>query len=201
MDFDMLYKIIVVGDSGTGKSSLMHKFCDNTFSESYISTIGIDFRVKDCEKNGKKIRLQIWDTAGQERFRVIAKSYYRGAQFTIVTFDLTNRESFDNVEKWISDVINNGNDKIKFLLVGTKSDLIENDYDRKYIFDFVESRNLKYIESSSKNGENIDEIFNFIISEMIKDSALQYDRKNDNKIDNKKLVKPKVSQIESKCCQ
>jgi|EP01047_Picozoa_sp_COSAG01_P042073 Ras-related protein Rab-1A len=103
-NFDHLFKILLIGDSGVGKTCLMFRFSDSKFQESYISTIGVDFKMRTVELGGKKIRLQIWDTAGQERFRTITSSYYRGANGIIVVYDVTEADSFENVKHWLSEI-------------------------------------------------------------------------------------------------
>ena len=97
-DYDQLFKLVLIGDTGVGKSCLLLRFADDQFTESYISTIGVDFRFKTVQVDGKTIKLQIWDTAGQERFRTITSSYYRGANGIIVIFDITEEDSFENAE-------------------------------------------------------------------------------------------------------
>ena len=193
-DHDYLYKIIIVGDSGTGKSSLLARYVDNEFDSNYISTIGVDFKIKNVEKNGKNIRLQLWDTAGQERFRAIAKSYYRGAHFCIITFDLANPNSFDNISIWVSEIKNNSNQHTKYIIVGTKADLIDENYDRQYIFNYCEKLSAKYIESSSKNDQNIDYIFDHIINELGNDNTINIQRKRIRPIA-KEIIKD-----DKKCC-
>merc|ERR1711966_349389 len=95
-DYDYLFKLLLIGDSGVGKSCLLLRFADDKWTDSYISTIGVDFKIRTIELDGKTIKLQIWDTAGQERFRTISSTYYRGAHGIIVVYDITDNESFNN---------------------------------------------------------------------------------------------------------
>ncbi|ARF09964.1 Ras family GTPase [Indivirus ILV1] len=158
-NFNYIYKVIVVGDSGVGKSNIVNRFINNTFTNDAKSTIGIDFQVKTLDLGPETIKIQIWDTAGQERFRSIHRSYYKYSSGIIIVFDLTNRQSFEHIEKWIEEIeksVDNNLKNIKFLLVGNKSDLVEKrkvyDNDIKTLygkFDFV------YVETSAKNNIGI----------------------------------------------
>eukprot|EP01083_Nonionella_stella_P172877 594594_1 len=103
-EYDYLLKVVMVGDSGVGKSSLLKRFANRDFTGDYISTIGVDFEIKTLEIDGKTVKLQIWDTAGQERFRTITSSYYRGAHGIIIVYDITDKESFDNVRQWLFEI-------------------------------------------------------------------------------------------------
>ena len=102
-DYDYLFKLLLIGDSGVGKSCLLLRFADDTYTESYISTIGVDFKIRTIELEGKTVKLQIWDTAGQERFRTITSSYYRGAHGIIVVYDVTDESTFANVKQWLQE--------------------------------------------------------------------------------------------------
>ena len=141
---DYLFKLLLIGDSGVGKSCLLLRFADDTYTESYISTIGVDFvshwtslrfesamltyvvrtqKIRTIDLDGKTIKLQIWDTAGQERFRTITSSYYRGAHGIIVVYDVTDTDSFDNVKQWLHEIDRCACENVNKLLVGNKSDL------------------------------------------------------------------------------
>ncbi|CAI0378528.1 unnamed protein product [Linum tenue] len=125
-EYDYLFKLLLIGDSSVGKSCLLLRFADDSYVDSYISTIGVDFKIRTVEQDGKTIKLQIWDTAGQERFRTITSSYYRGAHGIIIVYDVTEMESFNNVKQWLSEIDRYANDSVCKLLVGNKCDLVEN---------------------------------------------------------------------------
>ena len=124
-EFDYLFKLLLIGDSSVGKSCFLLRFSDDSYVDSYISTIGVDFKIRTLEMDGKTIKLQIWDTAGQERFRTITSSYYRGAHGIIIVYDITDMESFNNVKQWLSEIDKYANDSVRKLLVGNKCDLAE----------------------------------------------------------------------------
>ena len=159
-EYDYLFKLILIGDSGVGKSCLLNRFADDVYTDSYISTIGVDFKIRTIEADGKICKLQIWDTAGQERFRTITSSYYRGAHGILLVFDITNPESFTNIQSWLKEVSNYAAETVNLILVGTKSDL---EPKRKVSFsdayEFAKQRNMEYIETSSKQSINIDTAF------------------------------------------
>lgn len=122
-DYDYLFILVLIGDSGVGKSCLLLRFADDKFSDQYISTIGVDFKIRTIELDSKTIKLQIWDTAGQERFRTISSTYYRGAHGIMVVYDITNKESFNNVTRWLTEIDKYAREGVNKLLVGNKSDL------------------------------------------------------------------------------
>ncbi len=165
-DCDYLFKIISIGDSGVGKSSLITQYVDNIFTDSHISTIGVDFKIKTIEHLGKIIKLQIWDTAGQERFRTITTSYYRGAHGIMIVFDKTNIDSYLNINKWLNEVKYHAKENVKIILIGNKSDLNDIQVKEQEIIDFCKNNNLCYIETSAKTGTNVDNIFEKLIELM-----------------------------------
>ena len=123
--YDHLIKLLLIGDSGVGKSCLLLRFSDDQFTTSFITTIGIDFKIRTVELDGKRVKLQIWDTAGQERFRTITTAYYRGAMGILLTYDVTDAESFRNVRNWMRNIEQHASENVNKILVGNKSDVPE----------------------------------------------------------------------------
>ena len=121
---DYKIKIIVVGDSGVGKTNLINRFASDKFDTNSKSTIGVEFVYKTLKINKEIIKVEVWDTAGQERYRSITSSYYKGANGAIIVYDITDEDSFKNVESWMNEVIKKGKQNMQFLLVGNKKDLI-----------------------------------------------------------------------------
>lgn len=175
-EYDYLFKLLLIGDSGVGKSSILIRFTDDSYSEAFISTIGVDFKIKSIELDGKHIKLQLWDTAGQERFRTITSSYYRGAHGIIIVFDLTDLESFENIQQWLLEINKYSYKNICKILVGNKSDLIN----KRIVNEgksYADSLNIPYIETSAKNADNIDSLFYGIskqIKNMMKHNEIKY---------------------------
>jgi len=158
--YDYLFKLLLIGDSGVGKSCLLLRFAENSFTESYLSTIGVDFKIRTIEMEGKNVKLQIWDTAGQERFRTISQAYYRGAHGIVVVYDVTDSESFDNVKSWLAEIDRHATEGVQKLLIGNKSDLA----DKKVVSfsaakDFATERGIPFLETSAKEATNVEDAF------------------------------------------
>ncbi|KAI8636822.1 GTP-binding protein ypt1 [Parasitella parasitica] len=168
-EYDYLFKLLLIGDSGVGKSCLLLRFADDTYTESYISTIGVDFKIRTIELEGKTVKLQIWDTAGQERFRTITSSYYRGAHGIIVVYDVTDKDSFDNVKQWLQEIDRYAAEGVNKLLVGNKSDLVDKKMvDSEEAKDFAEQINISLLETSAKDATNVEQAF-LTMAKQIKD--------------------------------
>ncbi|KAF5460127.1 hypothetical protein F2P56_020018, partial [Juglans regia] len=166
-DYDYLFKLLLIGDSGVGKSCLLLRFADDSYLDSYISTIGVDFKIRTVEQDGKTIKLQIWDTAGQERFRTITSSYYRGAHGIIVVYDVTDQESFNNVKQWLNEIDRYASENVNKLLVGNKSDLTANkvvSYETAKAF--ADEIGIPFMETSAKNSTNVEQAFMAMAAEI-----------------------------------
>lgn len=164
------YKLIMIGDSCTGKSSLLLKLVDGTFSDGHKVTIGVDFKAKYVLASDTVVKLKIWDTAGQERFRSIIRTYYHGVHGIVLVFDLTNKESFDNLQCWIKEIHKTGVENSSMILIGNKCDLTEKrKITQKEISNFIEDCGLsiKYFECSSKLGTNVNIAFVDIATQLL----------------------------------
>jgi len=168
-DFDYLYKLLIIGDSGVGKSCLLLRFADDIFTDSFISTIGVDFKIKTIDIDGSKVKLQIWDTAGQERFRTITSSYYRGAHGIIVVYDVTEQKTFTNITKWLKEIDTFAGPLVQKVLVGNKNDMAN---ERVVSVDqgqeLATKLNIPFIETSAKESHNVEKAFQ-IMAKDIKD--------------------------------
>ena len=160
MSYSYLFKYIIIGDTGVGKSCLLLQYTDKRFRHDHDLTIGVEFGSRLMRVNGTDIKLQIWDTAGQESFRSITRSYYRGAACALLVYDVTRRETFTHLENWLEDAIENGNSEMTIALVGNKSDL---DQKRNVSYEegerFAKAHNLVFIETSAKLSTNVEEAF------------------------------------------
>ena len=192
---DVLFKILLIGDSGVGKTSVKLRYTKNVFHEEFLNSIGVDFKSKDLNIDGRKVKLQIWDTAGQERFRTITTSYYRGAHAIVIVFDLTKRETYEHVQKWMNDINRFAKENVLKLIIGNKSDLT-NEVKVSYeeVRALASQMKATYFSVSAKKNENINEFFeaatkifliknNFYIEEnkAIKLNKNEYKNKGKNK--------------------
>jgi len=171
-DYEFLLKILIIGDTGCGKSCLLVRFTDDTFNENFISTIGVDFKIRTLKFDGKVVKLQIWDSAGQERFRNITSSYYRGAHGIIVVYDITDSASFDHVAMWLKEIEKFAADNVSTIVVGNKSDLAEKRaVETERASDFCQRIGLPFLETSAKSSTNVEEAF-LTMSRVIKDKVV-----------------------------
>ncbi|CDO92920.1 unnamed protein product [Kluyveromyces dobzhanskii CBS 2104] len=177
-EYDYLFKLLLIGDSGVGKSCLLLRFADDTYTNDYISTIGVDFKIKTVELDGKTVKLQIWDTAGQERFRTITSSYYRGSHGIIIVYDVTDQESFNNVKTWLQEIDRFGTAGVLKLLVGNKNDLTDKKVvDTEVAKEFADSIGIPFIETSALDSSNVEETF-LIMTKQIKESVANQQKDN-----------------------
>ena len=197
-------KLLIIGDSAVGKTSMLLKYTDNFFPESHLATIGVEFKTKEIEYNGYKIELQIWDTAGQERFKSITKSFFRNANGIIFVYDITQKNTFKNVKDWIKD--SEVNDfGFQRILVGNKIDLQnKRQVSLEDAKEWADKKNMEVIETSAKTGANIDKavlkLIELILQNKTNDEIIKKfgvtEKKNTEKLNNKDN-KTKKSK---KCC-
>ena len=181
-DTDLVYKILLLGDSEVGKSCFLMRYADNVFVENYITTIGLDYKLKYIQlDSGQVIKVQLWDTAGQDRYRTIAKNYYKGSHGILLLYDVTKSSSFENIREWIKDIREEVYEKAIIFLIGNKIDKkdqikIKTEEGEKLAEEF----NIPFFEASAKSGENVDEIFKALykkISEVYVDIQQEGGRK------------------------
>ncbi|KAF9650880.1 ras-domain-containing protein [Thelephora ganbajun] len=179
-DYDYLFKLLLIGDSGVGKSCLLLRFAEDSYTESYLSTIGVDFKIRTIDVDGKTIKLQIRCgarvtlLAGQERFRTITAAYYRGAHGIVVVYDVTDSESFENVRMWLKEIERYAADYVEKLLIGNKSDLVAKKVVEYSIAkEFADSLNIPFLETSAKDSTNVDEMF-YTMTRLIQQRAEEH---------------------------
>jgi len=172
-EYDHLFKILMIGDSGVGKSSILLRFTDDDFEEDRPCTIGVDFKTKMMDLDGKRINLTIWDTAGQEKFRSLTSSYYRGTQGIILVYDVTIRASFDAVTHWLSEVeMYTTNKDVIMMLVGSKIDKPNREISREEGIKFAKSKSMLFIECSAKTKLGIQQAFEELVQKILDTPSL-----------------------------
>ena len=207
-NYEQLYKIIIVGDSGVGKSNILGRYINNIFKQDTKSTVGVEFASKKIKANGVNIKLQIWDTAGQERYRSITSAYYRGSKGCFIVYDISSMHTFESVEKWYEEVLKSGEKDISIILIGNKCDL-ENE--RKVTVEMGENKarnlNCPFFETSALNNIHIEDVFQSIaenIYNRCKDEKKLDDDDDDYEIvpkDDKNININTDAKKEKKCCQ
>jgi small GTP-binding protein len=168
-EYDYLFKVVLIGDSGVGKSNLLSRFTRNEFSLDSKSTIGVEFATRSIEVEGKTIKAQIWDTAGQERYRAITSAYYRGAVGALLVYDIAKHVTYENVERWLRELRDHAEQSIIIMLVGNKSDLrhlraVPTEEARS----FAESNKVCFMETSALESTNVEKCFQDILTEIYK---------------------------------
>ena len=208
-NYDVLYKFLLVGDSGVGKSNILSRYVNGEFDLNTKSTLGVEFSTRTVTSSDFVARIQIWDTAGQERYRAITTAYYRGAHCVMLVYDITKKSTFDNIGKWLKEVNDKCADNPKLVLIGNMCDL---SHSREVSFDegknFAEENNLFFLELSALNGTNVDLAFDIMINEIYASKLdKQMNNNNNNNNNNSFVVKMRSFMFDyqhentQSCCQ
>ena len=207
-NYNLIFKIVLIGDSNVGKTNILSKYLQNEFNPDSKATVGVEFGSKTFNINDNVIKAQIWDTAGTEKYRSITNAYYKGAKGAFVVYDISRKSSFNNIDKWLFDLKNNGDENINIILIGNKIDL---EHQREVTTEEGEKKAVlnkaSFIETSAKNGDNIEKAFNLMIENVYEN----FKKENENKenIDSEELNKEKTLNLNSnnenqikkkKCC-
>ena len=201
-EYDFIFKVLLLGNSDVGKSSLLLRYVDSVWNDAFVPTIGVDFKVKTLTINEKKVKMQIWDTAGQERFRTVVATYFRGAHGILLLYDVTNKDSFKNLESWLIEIEKNAKEKVLKILIGNKCDLTD---DREITTEegkaFALRNGMEFMETSAKMNTNVTEAFETLGKLMIEFNSKgnQGTQKNN---DNKNLKAGSGKNLKTKkgCC-
>ena len=201
-EYDFIFKVLLLGNSDVGKSSLLLRYVDSVWNDAFVPTIGVDFKVKTLTINEKKVKMQIWDTAGQERFRTVVATYFRGAHGILLLYDVTNKDSFKNLESWLIEIEKNAKEKVLKILIGNKCDLTD---DREISTEegkaFALRNGMEFMETSAKMNTNVTEAFETLGKLMIEFNSKgnQAAKKNN---DNKNLKAGSGKNLKTKkgCC-
>ena len=166
-DYKFLFKVVLVGNAGVGKTCLVRRFTQGLFPPGQGATIGVDFMIKTVEVDNEKIKLQIWDTAGQERFRSITQSYYRSASALILVYDISCQPTFDCLPDWLREIQEYANAKVLKILVGNKTDRDDREIPREVGEEFAKQHGMYFLETSAKQADNVERLFYEIAAELI----------------------------------
>lgn len=200
--YDLLIKLLLIGDSSVGKSCLLLRFSDDMFTPSFITTIGIDFKIKTIELDGKKIKLQIWDTAGQERFRTITTAYYRGAMGIMLVYDVTQESTFLNIKEWVRNIEQHATDSVNMMLVGNKCDMedervVSTESGQK----LADELGILFFETSAKDRTHVEDAF-ITLAKDIKKRLMENPAEYPQQETSIKVSQPAVNKPDKKngCC-
>jgi len=204
MKHDSKCQLLIIGDSKVGKTSILRRFCQNTFNSQYLTTMGVDFFTKDVIINKKTIHVKIWDTAGQERYRAVTQNFLKKSQGLLIVYSVDDENSFNGLKFWIQSIENNisfENKDFPIIIVGNKIDIKQRIVDRIKVENLAKNKNYEYFEVSAKTGEGIDESMKYLIQKSVefieKDENKNNILENSIKINKNKIIKDEKS---NNCC-
>ena len=199
-EYDYIFKVLLIGNSDVGKSSLILRYVDQIWNDVFVPTIGVDFKVKSLEVDKKLVKMQIWDTAGQERFRNVISSYFKGAHGILLIYDITAKDSFKELENWLGEVERNANSQVLKILIGNKCDLEDKREISKDEGESFAMRNgMQFMETSAKLNTNVNEAFEALAKIMVESS----NKRNAVKFEKKTIKVDKGANLNTqkkKCC-
>ncbi|CAM9659804.1 unnamed protein product [Ectocarpus sp. 6 AP-2014] len=198
--FDMQIKLLMIGDSGVGKTCLLLRYANDSFSQTFITTIGIDFKIKNIDLDSKRIKLQIWDTAGQERFRTITTSYFRGAQGILLVYDVTDKKSFNSIRNWVAQIQQHADVAVNKILIGNKCDMDEDrEVSREEGAQLAAEYGIQFFETSAKNDINVEKGF-ITIAREVKDRLMADGPNTGSRGSNSVTLNTSPSKKKTSCC-
>ena len=168
-NYEMMFKVVLVGDSFVGKTNIMSKYLKNEFHEDSKATVGVEFGAKQFKIEGHTVKAQIWDTAGQERYKAITSAYYKGAKGAFVVYDITRKGSFESIEKWVNDLTSTADKKLTIVVIGNKCDLEDQrQITKEQGEEKANKLEVAFLETSAFSGENLDKAFEMMMNEIYK---------------------------------
>ena len=200
--YDILFKIILVGDTSVGKTNIINKYIKNEFREDFYATIGVEFSHKKFIVENRKIKAQIWDTAGQERYKAITRAYYKGAKGAFIVYDITRKETFDDVDKWRNELISSCNQEITVMLIGNKCDLEDQrEISKEQGEEKAKSFGFSFLETSALSGENLEKGFQMLIEEIYQKYKVEQSKSDEFNL-NSGAEEIKIGKMtkKKKCC-
>mmetsp|Transcript_6990 Transcript_6990/g.13024 ORF Transcript_6990/g.13024 Transcript_6990/m.13024 type:complete len:203 (-) Transcript_6990:170-778(-) len=193
------FTLVMIGDAGVGKTALLLRFADDQFLGDYMPTVGVDFRYRKFDVDGKRVKLQIWDTAGQERFRTMTASYYRGAHGVVLVYDITNKESFEHVQGWMKSVDKYGREGVIRMVIGNKCDIeSEREVQKEDLEAYAENNGVMWIETSAKSSANVNLAFKRLATRLLESQKFRQNRR-ETKSNNISLQSPTEGD-KKRCC-
>lgn len=195
-------QLLIVGDTQVGKTSILSRYVNGEFNANYLATVGVDFLSKDVEYDGKKIRVKIYDTAGQERYVTLAKSFFNNAEGILIVYDVTNKETFDNLKFWIQSFksYNNEERSLPAILVGNKIDAENREVNKEEGEELGRENGFQYFETSAKTGENIEEAIKYIVMRVLGNKKAKKESNNFKNSNNSGLQNKNDKNEENGCC-
>ena len=206
-EYEMMFKIVLVGDASVGKTNIMSKYLKNEFHEDSKATVGVEFGAKQFTVEGHKIKAQIWDTAGQERYKAMTSAYFKGAKGAFIVYDITSKSSFESVDRWLNDLRVSADKNLTVIIIGNKCDLEQQrDVKKEQGEEKSKSNGVAFMETSALSGENIDKAFDKMVNEVFKKCHEEFISDGDLDIVggsediNLEKTKPKDDGKKKKCC-